>query len=169
MRPLRVLCVASGGGHLEQLLACIDALTAPLPNGRGSGRGHRITLGIYEYSNLRGFRYPGIERVRSVKFMGFAGLAVYASLLVGLFQWAWIFLTEHPDVVLTTGAEVGIVPLVLARLTGRRAIFIETAARLEQPSGTGKVAYPFCTHFFVQSEAMLEFYGPKARYVGSLL
>jgi len=23
-RPLRILCVASGGGHLEQMLACID-------------------------------------------------------------------------------------------------------------------------------------------------
>ena len=158
MRPLRVLCVASGGGHLEQLLACVDAL-----------RGHRVTLGIYEYSNLRGFEYPGIDHYRSVTFVGFSKVAAVVSLLVGAVQWTYIFLTERPDAVLTTGAEVGVVPIVLGWLFRRRTVYLETAARLEQPSGTGRLVYPFCDSFLVQSEAMLKHYGPKAQYVGSLL
>jgi len=158
MRPLRVLCVASGGGHLEQLLACIDAL-----------EGHRITLGIYEFSNLRNFHHPLIHHLRSVPFLGFAGPAVYLGLVLGAVKWFWVFLTERPDVVVSTGAEVGIVPLFLGWLCRRRTIFVETAARLERPSGTGKIVYPFCSAFFVQSQAMLRHYGPKARYVGSLL
>jgi len=160
MRPMRILCVASGGGHLEQLLACIDALRPG---------GHQVTLGIYEDSNLRGFRYPGISRCRTVTFVGFSRLAVVVSLLIGAVQWTYIFLTERPDVVLTTGAEVGIVPILLGRLFRRRTVYLETAARLRHPSGTGRAVYRFCDYFFVQSEAMLRHYGPRARFVGSLV
>ena len=140
------------------MLVCIEAL-----------RGHRITLAAYGHESMADFSHPNIQCLRTVKFMGFAGLAVVASLVVGFFQWMWILATERPDVIFSTGAEVAIAPIVIGKLFRRRTIFLETAARMEQPSGTGKVVYPFCDCFFVQSEAMLKHYGPKARFVGSLL
>ncbi len=158
-RPLRILCVASGGGHLEQMLACVDALG-----------GHRIVIGLYRWRNLAGFEHPGVDHLRFVMCGGSGSIGVIGSLLAGVFQWAWIILTERPDVILSTGAELAIAPIVLGKvLFRRRTVFLETAARMEHPSGTGKVAYPFCDAFFVQSEAMLKHYGPKARYVGRLL
>lgn len=41
---LRILCIASGGGHLEQMLTYLDAL-----------QGHEIVLAHYAFPNFRDF------------------------------------------------------------------------------------------------------------------
>lgn len=158
-RPLRVLCVASGGGHVEQILACMDAFA-----------GCEVALGYYGYPSYDDFSHPAIARMRPVKFIGFHGIGLVANLVVGFFQWLWILAAERPDVIFSTGAEVAIVPIVVGKcLLRSRTIYLETASRKESPSRTGKLVYPFCDAFFVQSPALLKHYGPRARYVGSLL
>jgi len=158
-RPKRVLCVASGGGHLEQMLACVDAL-----------RGHRVVIGLYGWPNLADFEHPGVDHLRFVLCGGAKGIGVFVSLLVGVVQWTWIILTERPDVILSTGAELAIAPIVIGKvLFRRRTVFVESAARKENASLTGRAVYPFCDAFFVQGESLLRFYGPKARYAGRLL
>jgi UDP-N-acetylglucosamine:LPS N-acetylglucosamine transferase len=158
-RPLRVLCVASGGGHVEQMLVLAQAL-----------EGHRLTLVAYGYSNMADFAHPAIDHARYVKFCGWKGLAVVASLLVGFFQWVWIMLTERPDVIISTGAEVALAPIIVGKvLFRRRTVFVETASRKENPSRTGRLVYRFSDVFLVQSPALLAHYGPKARYAGRLL
>ncbi|HUU92733.1 MAG TPA: hypothetical protein VM238_16165 [Phycisphaerae bacterium] len=159
MRPRRILCIASGGGHLEQMLACIDTLG-----------NHRVTLALYAWPNLVDFSHPNVHHLRFVRYFAFSGLGVYLGLLVNALAWTWIVLTERPDVIVSTGAEVAIAPIVLGKiLFRRRTVFLESAARKENASLTGRVVYPFCDAFFVQSETLLQSYGPRARCVGSLL
>jgi len=159
MSHLKILCVASGGGHVEQILACTEAF-----------QGHKVSLGLYGYSNLADFSHPAVTRLWPVKFIGFHGIGLVANLVVGFFQWLWILAAERPDVIFSTGAEVAIVPIVVGKcLLRSRTVYLETASRKESPSRTGKLVYPFCDAFFVQSPALLKHYGPRARYVGSLL
>jgi beta-1,4-N-acetylglucosaminyltransferase len=158
-RPLKILCVSSGGGHNEQILACAEVF-----------KGHHVVLGLYGYPNLVDFSHPAVERLRPVAFIGWHGPLLAVNLIVGFFQWLWILATERPDVIFSTGAEVAIVPIIVGKCLMRcRTIFLETASRKENPSRTGKLVYPFCDAFFVQSPALLKHYGPRARYVGSLL
>jgi UDP-N-acetylglucosamine:LPS N-acetylglucosamine transferase len=151
--------VASGGGHFEQILACMDAL-----------EGCEVALSYYGYPTFDDFSHAGVARLRPVKFVGWHGVSLALNMVVGFFQWLWILATERPDVIFSTGAEVAIVPIIVGKcLLRSRTIFLETASRKENPSRTGKLVYPFCDAFFVQSPALLKHYGPRARYVGSLL
>lgn len=158
-RPLRVLCIGSGGGHLEQILACLDAFA-----------GCEVALSFYAYPTYDDLSHPGIARLRPVKFIGFHGIGLAVTCVVGFFHWLWVLASERPDVIFSTGAELAIVPIVVGKSLLRcRTIFLETASRKETPSRTGRLVYPFCDVFFVQSPALLNHYGPKARYAGSLL
>ena len=155
---MRILCIASGGGHLEQLLACLDAL-----------EGHELALAVYGFHS-QGFKHPRFAR----QFRIFRGGDHLWLLLLGtiltVFQWAWILARFRPDVILSTGAELAIVPFYLGRgLCGARCIFLESAEYQTSPTRTGRWIYPACNTFFVQSEVLLRHYGPKARYGGTLL
>lgn len=77
-----------------------------------------------------------------------------------------LFLKEKPDVVITTGAGVVIPFCLVAKLFGKKLIFIESFARIKTPSITGKVLYPFSDLFLIQWKKNLEFYGKRAIYVG---
>jgi len=158
-RPLRILCVASGGGHIEQILACAEAFA-----------GCDVALSYYGHPCYDDFSNPGIARMRPVKFIGYHGIGMAANFLVGFFWWLWVLASERPDVIFSTGAELAIVPIIVGKcLMRRRTIFLETASRKENPSRTGKLVYPFCDVFFVQAPALLKHYGPKAKYAGRLL
>lgn len=73
-----------------------------------------------------------------------------------------------PDAVISTGAALAVPFIVLARLTGRKAIYVESFTRTEGLSLSGRMVYPFATDFFVQwPEAATG--RPKARFVGAIL
>jgi len=157
---MRVLCVAAAGGHIEQMMVCLDAFA-----------GHEVVFAHYDWPSFRDFSDRRVSRHVGI-FLGGDGddkMRLLVGMILSAFQWVWLLAWFRPHVVFSTGAEVAIVPIVLGKLFRRRTIFLETAARMQNPSGTGKVVYRFCDAFFVQSEAMLTVYGPKARFVGGLL
>ena len=59
------------------------------------------------------------------------------------FQQLWIFLKERPDVVLTTGAGVAIPTCLIAKVFGKKIIYIESFARINTPNKTGRLIYKF--------------------------
>ncbi len=83
-------------------------------------------------------------------------------------QAARILLLERPDVVLSTGAEIAIPFLWVGKLFGAKTAYIESWSRAQTRSGTGPWVYPIADLFLVQWPALLELYGPKARYEGGL-
>lgn len=76
-----------------------------------------------------------------------------------------IFMKERPDVVITTGAANVIPMCLIAKIFGKKVIFIETFARINSPSKTGKLMYKYADLFIVQWESLLQFY-PNAVYGG---
>ncbi|MDI6807228.1 MAG: PssD/Cps14F family polysaccharide biosynthesis glycosyltransferase [Candidatus Aenigmarchaeota archaeon] len=89
------------------------------------------------------------------------------ELLLNFLQTLTIFLKEKPDVVISTGAGVAVVSCFLAKLFGRKVIFIESFSRVTQPSISGRLVYPVSDLFIIQWKNLLEYY-PKAVYGGSI-
>ena len=78
-----------------------------------------------------------------------------------------IILREKPNVVITTGALISFPFCLFAKLIGAKVVYIETFARVNDRSLTGKLVYPLADLFLVQWESLLELY-PKAKYVGGI-
>jgi UDP-N-acetylglucosamine:LPS N-acetylglucosamine transferase len=156
---VKVLCIAGGGGHVEEMVACLDAFD-----------GYEVVLAHYDWPSFRDFSDPRVWRHVGTFRGGDGGLRLLVGAALSTFQWIWLLASFRPRVVFSTGAEIAIIPMWLARIfLGSRCIYMESAARTENPSGTGPLVYPICEVFFVQSESLLKHYGPKARYAGNLL
>ncbi|MCD7790726.1 MAG: polysaccharide biosynthesis protein [Bacteroides thetaiotaomicron] len=85
-----------------------------------------------------------------------------------LFIRAFIILRrEKPDFIITTGALAAFPFCLWGKLLHKKVIYIESFARVEGKSLTGKLVYPFADLFIVQWPDMLKFY-PKAVYVGGI-
>ena len=71
----------------------------------------------------------------------------------------------RPDVVVTTGTHTAVPMCYIAKLFGKKVIFIETFANSKTKTMAGKMIYPIADVFIVQWEEMLKLY-PKAIYGG---
>lgn len=93
-----------------------------------------------------------------------------------LFKFLWIFIQsyrimkkENPDCIISTGALASCPMCFLGKWKKKKVIYIESFARVDSPSLTGKIMYKFhvADVFLVQWKDMLEFF-PEAVYVGGI-
>lgn len=75
----------------------------------------------------------------------------------------------RPEYVISTGATAVVVFCYVARCFGAQIVHIENLAQVENPSVTGRLLYPICSHFFVQWPDLLKAFGPKATYAGNIV
>lgn len=78
-----------------------------------------------------------------------------------------ICLTERPDVVVCTGALAPIPLCLLARGMGAKLVFIESYAKVNTPTRTGKFLYRFAHRFYIQWPDLQGHY-PTALYEGGI-
>lgn len=74
---------------------------------------------------------------------------------------------EKPDILVSSGAAVAVPFFYLAKLLGKKLIYIEVYDRIDKPTMTGKMVYPIVDKFIVQWEEQKNVY-PKAIYLGSI-
>lgn len=79
----------------------------------------------------------------------------------------FLYLKIRPDVVVTTGAHTAVPICYIAKLFKKKIIFIETFARVESKSMSGKMINKIADIFLVQHEEMTKVYD-KAIYKGDL-
>lgn len=85
-----------------------------------------------------------------------------------LFFVCWrIIVKEKPEVIISTGALATFPLCLVGKLMGKKIIFIESFARIEKRSLTGRLVYPFSDLFIVQWKEMLALY-PNAVYGGGI-
>lgn len=89
------------------------------------------------------------------------------SWIYGLFLSLYWVLKERPDVVISTGAGITVFFCVFAKLLGAKLIFLESMAKVEKPTLTARMLYPFSDLFLVQWPGLLDYF-PKAQYLGRL-
>jgi UDP-N-acetylglucosamine:LPS N-acetylglucosamine transferase len=150
--PVDVLLVASTGGHLLEL--------HELAGHFATARRHWVTFDkpyanvLLDGETVTFAHYPTVRNPRNFVRNMFLALGMVARM--------------RPRAVVTTGSGVGVPFVYAARLLGKRAIFVESLARSEELSLSGRLVYWACTDLFVQWPELVQRY-PRARYVGALL
>lgn len=91
-----------------------------------------------------------------------------------IFKFCWniilsllYFIIERPTTVITTGAGASYATCLIAHLFKRRVVYVESFAKHDSESVTGKMIYKFADFFFIQWPEMKKVY-PKAIYRGSV-
>ena len=85
------------------------------------------------------------------------------------FKSLYIFFKEKPDVIISTGVLSAIPMLFIGHLFKKKVIYLESFAKINSPTMTGKLVYKkkWADQFYVQWESMLEHY-PNAIYKGGI-
>ena len=80
-----------------------------------------------------------------------------------------IFCIEKPDVIISTGALATIPMLFIGHFFKKKIVFIESFAKINSPTKTGKFIYKkrIADRFYIQWETMQEFY-PDAIFLGGI-
>lgn len=78
-----------------------------------------------------------------------------------------VFFKTRPDVVISTGAGMAIAMCYIAKLFGKKIVFIEEWCLVERPSVTGRIIYPISDLFIIQRAHFKKYY-PKSVFGGEL-
>lgn len=149
----KICFAASSGGHFEQLM-----MLKPLIDKYES---FILTEKTKYASDSQQFKTYYVAQVhRHEKTMVF-------NLIDNSFSSLKIFMKEKPDIVICTGVLAMIPMCLIAKLFGKKLIYIESFAKINSPTLTGKLLYKWADCFYVQWEAMLKIY-PKAIYKGGI-
>jgi UDP-N-acetylglucosamine:LPS N-acetylglucosamine transferase len=147
------LCfAASSGGHLEQLL-----MLAPLMEKYPSflvteHTSYRIKINIETYQMLQ------VNRKE---------VSLLPRMIVNSFHSLYLLWKKKPDLIICTGVLAMIPLCLLGKVFGAKLVFIESFAKIDSPTLTGKFLYKYADQFYVQWEGMKKFY-PNAIYLGGI-
>lgn len=148
----RVMLISSAGGHFAQLKQLIPSVS--------SQEYCIVTEKNLSTSNDKSIKYFLYQQDRKNKFFIFIMLANILKSIV-------IVIRERPKFIITTGAGAVLPVCVLGKLLNSKIIFIESFAKINTPTITGKIIYHFADRFYVQWEEMLKHY-PNAIYKGTI-
>ncbi|EOH93808.1 PssD/Cps14F family polysaccharide biosynthesis glycosyltransferase [Enterococcus pallens] len=141
---MKVCFIASSGGHFQQLM-----MLEPLMNQYES---FLVTEKTHYLSNCKGheiYYVPQIQRKERAWMLLF---------VVIFFKSLFIFMKQHPDVIISTGVLATLPMCFLGKLFGKKIIFIESFAKSEGPTLTGRVMVKIADKVYVQWQSMLYFY-----------
>ena len=145
---------ASMGGHLEEI-ACLKEIA------NASEESFLLTeKGGFQEINF-------CSRTRHVMQINRKELLFPIKFVLLFIQSLIILMQERPDVIISTGALATFPICFLGKLLGNKVIYIESFARVDEPSLTGKLMYHVADLFIVQWKEMMKFY-PKAVYGGGI-
>lgn len=145
-RAMRVLAVASGGGHWTELMRISSAF-----------EGHDVTYVTVDATYRD--EVPGARFfvVRDATRWNKVGL-----LILGL-QLAWVLLRRRPDVVISTGAAPGYLAIRLGRLMRARTIWLDSIANVEEMSLAGRLVGRYANLWLTQWAHLARPGGPQFR------
>ncbi|MAG18445.1 MAG: polysaccharide biosynthesis protein [Candidatus Diapherotrites archaeon] len=145
------ICLAcSAGGHLSEMLQLRDFY--------GKKEHFFITFkrkdteSLSEKENVFFAELPGRNPIATIK---------------SFFQSINVLRKENPEVIVSTGADVGLVVCVAGKILGKKIVFIESFCRPTKPGISGKIAYLFSDLFIYQWKELEKYY-PKGVYGGSI-
>ena len=151
----KIMFISSVGGHLTQLLQLKSIfskydyvlITEKTDVTKDMKNKYNISYLPYGSRNQK-LKYPFV-------------------LLVNCFMSLFYLIKYNPNVIVTTGANTAAAMCCLGKLLGKKVIYIESFAKNNSPTITGKMIYKLhaYTKFVVQWESMLKYY-PKAEYLG---
>ena len=77
---------------------------------------------------------------------------------------------EKPDIIVSDGGgEIAVPFCYIGKILGSKIIFIESLAKITTPTAAAKFINPIADLFLVQWKILLNKFGKKAKYWGSIL
>lgn len=152
----KVMFVSSSGGHLTELLKLkslfnnYDYLLVTEET--------KTTDKLKEQYKVSYMKYGSRQYIFKYVFV----------FLFNLFKSIGLMITFNPKIIVTTGAHTGGIVCFIAKLFGKKVIYIESLAKVNTLSLTGRFVYLFADKFYVQWEELKEKY-QKAEYIGRLI
>lgn len=152
-RKPKVCFAASSGGHYEQLM-----MLKPLMEKYES---FVITEETAYNSKVNGRKMYYMKQVnrKEKSFM--------PRMINNTLRSLKIYRKEKPDVVICTGVLAMIPMCLIAKVHGKKLIYIESFAKVTSGTLTGKLLYKFADQFYVQWPEMLNIY-PNAIFLGGI-
>ncbi|TGY46209.1 polysaccharide biosynthesis protein [Clostridium perfringens] len=78
-----------------------------------------------------------------------------------------IIITNRPNLIISTGALASVPIMIWTKIFRGKVIYIESFAKIDNPTISGKISYKFADQFYVQWENMKKFY-PNAICKGGI-
>ncbi len=153
-KQIKICFASSSGGHLAQLKQLFDFKTkykAFLITEK-----NKTTLSSQK--EIKTYYLQQQER---------KNISILYKLMINFIKSFVILGKEKPDVIISTGAGATIPILLLGKMFGAKIIFIESFAKINSPTITGRVIYHFADQFYIQWPELQRYY-PKALLKGKL-
>lgn len=158
---MKICLECAEGGHLDELLSIISAfnentlffITTLAPSTEYLEQDYKVYYVRKQYNT----RTKVAVYLREFFLM--------FKLLISILQ---ILIKEKPDLIVSTGGGSTIPLFFLGKVFRIKMVFIESMARVNEPSLTGRIVYPLSDVFLVQWESMLKFY-KNGKYWGRVL
>lgn len=152
----KVIFVSSTGGHLTELLR-LEPLFKEYEYLLVTEKTD-VTEKMQDKYNMEYLKYG--SRFYPLKYI-FVVIYNIAKCFKILFKF-------RPDTIVSTGAHTGGFMCYVGKLFGAKIIYIETMAKVNSLSMTGKNVYKIADKFYVQWKSLAEKY-EKAEYIGRLM
>lgn len=143
-----ILLTASSGGHFEQLMVLKNKL--------------KNVYNVYVLTEKTKYTKDD-DYTFYVRQLNRKKISFPLKYILNYFKVKKIINKIKPDVVISTGALATISPCKIAHRKKIKVIFIESFAKVDTPTRTGKYIYKFADKFIVQWESLLRVY-PKALF-----
>ncbi len=156
---MKVCLVCSPGGHLVEMLQLLDAF-----------QDYSVVLITHEEKFISGLEnsYPlKIYRIRYHQIRPLWLSHIDYMIRAGFISLK-VLRKERPEVFISNGAEIAIPVCYLAKLFGKKIIYIESICRVRKLSVTGQAVSRIADLFLVQWESLLQKY-KNAKYLGRLV
>lgn len=150
----KICLISSSGGHFEQLLM--------LQKLNDKNKTFIVTEKTkYNKSDKKINYFVNQVNRKEILFIPKMFLILFKSL--------YIFLKEKPDVIISTGVLCAIPMLFIGHIFKKNVIYIESFAKIDSPTMTGKLIYKkhIADRFYVQWESMKKYY-PDSIYLGGI-
>ena len=157
MEKKKVMFISSTGGHFNELLQL------------------KTLFNKYDYSIVtekdeitKGFKQRYGGKIYYLPYGTRNQLFKYIFIFIAIcIKSLYLFLKIRPNVIVTTGTHTAVPMCYIAKLFGKKIVFIETFANRTSKTLAGKLVYPISDLFIVQWKEMLELY-PNAVYGGGI-
>jgi len=150
MKSLRLLAVASGGGHWIELLRLRPAFDG--------ANFHYVTVRDEYRSDVPGACFSVVCDATQWDRLKLVWQAL---------QILWIVVRVRPDVVISTGAAPGYFAVRIGRLLGARTIWVDSLANVEELSTAGRMAGKHADLWLTQWPELAHEGGPE--YAGKVI
>lgn len=149
-KPVRLLAIASGGGHWVQLLRLRPAWADC----------------DVVYASVHADSAQDVPGARFYSFTDASRRSLWRAPVV-IMQMLWLLLRVRPQVIVTTGAMPPLFALMIGRLFGARTLWVDSIANSERLSGSGDLARRFAHQTITQWPDLAN--GNDPAYWGSVL